>query len=68
MIDHELLHNKHPLNQAALQWLEPADADPQHPYLLSLAAWGLANGSEGDWPMSENSSRLWHRAWWIRAF
>ena len=51
-IDHKSLHNKHPLNKAALKWLREAKeaAEPHRPYLLSLAVWGLYNGSEGDWP------------------
>jgi hypothetical protein len=52
MTDYELLQNKSPLNKAALEWLREANesTEPHHLYLLSLAAWGLANGSEGDWP------------------
>lgn len=49
-----VLHeNSSILNRAAYRWLMKARAEekaPHYLYLLSLAAWGLENGAEGDWP------------------
>jgi hypothetical protein len=44
--------NRSPLNKAAWKWLKEArqSPEPHYLYLLSLAAWGLENGVEGDWP------------------
>jgi hypothetical protein len=47
-----LSENSNAVNQAALEWLrETKEHAPfHHLHLLSLAAWGLENGAEGDWP------------------
>lgn len=47
-----LSENSNAVNQAALEWLkETKEHAPFHDlHLLSLAAWGLENGAEGDWP------------------
>jgi hypothetical protein len=44
--------NEDQLNRAALKLLKEARANPQahHMHLLSLAAWGLEQGVEGEWP------------------
>lgn len=43
MIAQEVPVNQWPINQAALQWLQKAkeQPDPQVPYVLQLATWGL---------------------------
>lgn len=50
--------NNLPLNRAALFWLKEAKAQaPAHNlHFLSLAAWGLENAAEGDWPQSEQAA------------
>lgn len=47
--------NSLPVNLSALAHLREArtEAPPHYLYLLSLAAWGLENGAEGDWPEKE---------------
>jgi hypothetical protein len=44
--------NEQRLNLAAHKWLREAreHAPPHYLHLLSLAAWGLENGAEGEWP------------------
>jgi hypothetical protein len=49
------VQNEDQLNKAAWARLKEArdSPDPQYLYLLSLASWGLENGSAGDWPEKE---------------
>jgi hypothetical protein len=49
------VQNESPLNKAAWKRLKEArESPPQHHlYLLSLAAWGLEQRVEGDWPERE---------------
>jgi hypothetical protein len=44
--------NNEPINREALRWLKQAKepAAPHYLHLLALAAWGLEEGVEGDWP------------------
>ena len=50
----DLSLNNDELNRAALTWLKEAQADPEPHYLhlLTLAAHGLDQGVEGEWPAS----------------
>jgi hypothetical protein len=52
MAAYSLAENSHSLNRAALRWLKEAKepAQPHYLYLLQLAAWGLEEKAEGDWP------------------
>jgi len=49
--------NNGALNRAAWRQLKEAKINPQlhHLYLLQLAAWGLENGAQGEWPEQERA-------------
>jgi hypothetical protein len=53
-----LPENEDQLNKAAWKWLKKArqSPPPHYLYLLSLAAWGLENGVEGDWPAKDRAA------------
>jgi hypothetical protein len=53
-----LPQNNIPLNRVALQWLKEAKtpAPAHYLHLLTLAAWGLENGAQGDWPEDEQAA------------
>lgn len=51
----DLKLNSEEPNEEALNWLKEAKASaPAHYlHLLTLAAWGLENGAEGEWPAKD---------------
>jgi hypothetical protein len=53
----DLSLNSDELNRAALTWLKEAKADaPEHHlHLLTLAAWGMEKGVEGEWPAKDRA-------------
>ena len=52
-----LPENSSILSRAAYQWLMKAraqgEAQPHYLHLLNLAAWGLENGAQGEWPATD---------------
>jgi hypothetical protein len=57
------------LNRTAEKWLREAKeyADPGHLHLLTLAAWGIENGADGEWPApTPSSTRASASSPWLR--